>query len=276
MGLSKDINKTYIFADGINEHGLSAGVFYFASYATYNDKVDSKKNNLAPFEVISYLLATCKTVDEVEKAFKQINLIDEPLSFIGATPPFHWVVLDKTGKSVIIEPLKTGIKITPNILGVMANSPDIDWHYTNVRNYIGLNKHHVDPLTINGLTFEPFGQGSASFGIPGDYTPPARFIRALYNKLTINRVDSESDLIIVTNAILNSVKIPKGTVKTSKSTVDYTQYTSFMCVNNLNYYFTLYTDPTITRVSFTDFNLDNKKPIIKEINDNVVFSTILG
>ena len=72
------------------------------------------------------------------------------------------------------------------------------------------------------------------------------------------------------------LRFPKGTVKTSKNTVDYTQYTSFMCVNNLNYYFTLYTDPTITRVSFTDFNLDNKKPIIKELNDNVVFSTILG
>ena len=70
MGLSKDINKTYIFADGINEHGLSAAVFYFASYATYNDKVDKKKNNLATFEVISYLQATCKTIDEVEKAFK--------------------------------------------------------------------------------------------------------------------------------------------------------------------------------------------------------------
>lgn len=274
MGLSKDVNNNFLFADGINEHGLSAAVLYFAGYATYNEKKDDKKANLAPYEVLSYLLATCKDVNEVIKAFKHINIYDEPLSFIGSTPPFHWVVLDKTGESVILEPLKTGLTITPNTLGVMANSPDINWHYTNVRNYIGLDRHFVEPLTINGLNFQPFGQGNASFGLPGDYTPPSRFLRALYNKLTINEVDTESELIVLANAVLNSVKIPKGTVKTNRNTIDYTQYTSFMSVNNLNYYFSLYNDPAITKVSLNDYKLDGNKVIIKKLSTTVTFTSI--
>lgn len=67
------------------------------------------------------------------------------LDFIKSVLPFHWVVLDKSGNSIIVEPLIEGIKIYDNLLGVMSNSPDYNWHLTNVRNYIGLNNHYKEP-----------------------------------------------------------------------------------------------------------------------------------
>lgn len=179
IGLGKHIDNNYVFADGLNEHGLSAAVLYFEGYAKYNENKDTDKINLAPFEVLTYILATCKDLLEVKENFeKHINVVNQILTLIGSTPPLHWVFNDIEGNSIIIEPLETGIKIHDNKLGILANSPDLDWHLTNVRNYIGIQQKQVEPLTINGLTFKPFGQGSGTSGIPGDYTPPSRFLRA--------------------------------------------------------------------------------------------------
>ena len=36
----------------------------------------------------------------------------------------------------------------------------------------------ADPLKVSGQTFSPLGQGSGLLGIPGDPTPPSRFIIA--------------------------------------------------------------------------------------------------
>lgn len=271
MGLSKDFGNHFILADGINEHGLSAAVLYFEGYATYNSDVVDEKLNLASFEVITYILATCRTANEVKKMFDKTNILDTILPFINTTPPFHWVVLDSSGKSFIIEPLETGITITENHLGVMANSPDINWHLTNVRNYIGITQHALPQLTINGLTFKPLGQVSGTFGIPGDLTPPARFIRALHNKLTVDKVSGENDLVVATNAVLNSVKIPRGTVITQRNTIDYTQYTSFMLNNKLTYYFSLYNNPKLIKVSFDDFDLDGALAIVKDLTNEPTF-----
>ena len=92
--------------------------------------------------------------------------------------PFHYVVYDAAGASIAIEPIGGKLKIYDNPLGVMTNSPTFDWHMTNLRNYIALNPRNVPPLKIDGMTFRQFGEGSGMLGLPGDTTPPSRFVRA--------------------------------------------------------------------------------------------------
>ena len=92
--------------------------------------------------------------------------------------PVHVVVYDKTGASIVIEPLDGKLKVYDNPLGVITNSPTFDWHMINVRNYVALNPRNVPPVTINGTTFRNMGQGSGMLGLPGDFTPPSRFVRA--------------------------------------------------------------------------------------------------
>lgn len=59
-------------------------------------------------------------------------------------------------------------------------------------------------------------KGAGAFGMPGDFAPPAIFIRTLFNKLTVKKVSGEGNLLIQANNILNSVKIPRGSVVTNK------------------------------------------------------------
>lgn len=55
-------------AEGLNEAGLSAGLFYFPGYGGYVAYDESEKaESIADLQLVSYILATCATVDEVKR-----------------------------------------------------------------------------------------------------------------------------------------------------------------------------------------------------------------
>ncbi|QIK69132.1 choloylglycine hydrolase family protein [Erysipelothrix sp. HDW6C] len=261
-GLGKNIGS-YTIADGVNEFGLSGAALYFAGYAHYDDIVEDV-NALAPHEYIMWMLATCKTIDDVKDAIAEHAVSGVELEFLGTTPPLHWSFQDISGNAIIVEPTIRGIEIHENKIGVLTNSPDYAWHLTNVRNYIGLDPVQVESRTLFGQEFEPFGQGSGTFGVPGDLTPPSRFIKTLYTKLSAKKTDTERDMVIAASHILNGVDIPKGSVITKRNTIDYTQYMSFMVATTQTYYYKLYDDFTTHVVKLQDYDLDARE-IIKVI-----------
>lgn len=258
MGLSKNVGF-YTLADGVNEHGFSIAALYFEDYAHY--KKEGKPGlSIAPVEVVMWMLAQCRNTKEAIEFFKSHSIVDTKVDFLGVTPPLHWVLQDSKGHSVIVEKMADGLHIHDNTLGVLTNSPDYNWHKTNVRNYIGLHPEQVSPRTLYGEEFKAFGQGSGTFGLPGDLTPPSRFIRTLYNKLSSA---PSSDLLIQAAHILNNVDIPKGSVVTQRNTIDYTQYTSYIQNNDLIYSYRLYDDLNTHSFNLNDFELDGVQLITK-------------
>ncbi|WP_041669445.1 choloylglycine hydrolase family protein [Acetobacterium woodii] len=245
-----------ILTDGLNEVGLACATLYFPDYAHYSDQIDATKTNLAPLEVVAWLLSNFATLDEVKAAVMQLNLISDPAEIFT---PLHWIVTDKTGHVIVVEPMKNGIVIHDNPLGVMANSPDLNWHLTNIRNYIGVNPNKLGPIKLNGVTFSPFGNGARTFGLPGDYTPPSRFLRAVFGKEAINVLENEDEGIKAAFHILSSVEIPKGSVFTDEG-VDYTQYTAAMVCNTGTYYFKTYDNNQIIKACIFDKDLDSEQP----------------
>jgi Linear amide C-N hydrolases, choloylglycine hydrolase family len=97
-----------------------------------------------------------------------------------------------TGASLVIEPFDGVLKINDNPLGVMTNAPSFDWHMTNLRNYLKISPYNVPPLKVDGQTFAAFGQRSGLQGIPGDPTPPSRFLRALGYTLSAEKQTAQT------------------------------------------------------------------------------------
>lgn len=168
--------------DGLNEKGLAVGAFYFPTFAEYTPVTQSNQSKaLSPSDFPNWILTQFASVDEVRKAIESDAVVITPTILAGwgaESPPFHYIVYDRTGASIVIEPIKGRLVIYDNPLGVMSNSPSFDWHMTNLRNYIALNPRNVPPVKINGETFRQLGQGSGMLGLPGDFTPPSRFVRA--------------------------------------------------------------------------------------------------
>lgn len=142
--------------------------------------------------------------------FKNYTILSTKLDFIGTVLPLHWSFHDIHGDKAVLVITHIGTHFYENELGVLANSSDCIWHETNVRNYISLDPNQVSPKTLFGQEFKAFGQGSGTFGLPGDSTSPSRFIRTLYNKLSAKGVDTKEELLIQGVHILNNLDIEES------------------------------------------------------------------
>lgn len=274
LGLSQQIGSSIFFADGINEYGLSCAALYFDGYASYNEDIKSDKINLAPHEVVSYILANCKNIENAKELFKTINILNSPLDLIGRAAPLHWIIADESGASIVIEPVNKTFNILENILGVVTNSPNLEWHITNLRNYINIEPKQIDSRLLNDFELKPFGQGLGTFGLPGDFTPPSRFVRTVYNKFNTILGENEETLVNSANHILDTVSIPKGSVMTNRGQYDYTQHSCYMALKSRNYYFKTYDNTNLMKVSLSDYNLNSTELIKKDFPKNTIYKNI--
>lgn len=247
--------------DGINEKGLACGAFYFPGFAGYTpiNKANQSKA-LSPVEFPNWILTQFSSLEEVKAALDTVIIAPTVIEDWGPVPaPFHYVVYDKKGNSLVIEPIDGTLVTYDNKIGSFTNSPTFDWHMTNLRNFINLTTFNVDPITLRGVLLAPFGEGSGMVGLPGDFTPPSRFIRASIFSSTAIPVQNAEGLVGQTFHILNQFDIPVGIARTKvhgKLSTDSTLLTSVKDPNTLRYYFKSYEDQTIKWISLNDFDLN--------------------
>ncbi|MGL5576426.1 MAG: choloylglycine hydrolase family protein [Sarcina sp.] len=257
LGMSIVVKDHPVFADGVNEKGLSCATLYFPGFAHYKENLSTDKINLAPFDFVYFILANCADIDEAIEFTKQVEFIDVKFDLIGIAPPLHWTLTDKTGRAIVVENTIEGLKITENPLGVMTNSPEIDWHLKNLRQYTGVSPVQENNINWNGLDLNPFSQGAGTLHLPGDYTPPSRFIRAAYLKHVALEPKTEVDAVTALFHILGNCEVPKGAVLKDGKEVDYTLYTSAMCCNTCSYYYKTYDNSQIMAVNMLKEDLNS-------------------
>ncbi len=249
--------------DGINEKGLAVGTFFFPGFAKYASITDQNKTQaLSPSEFPHWILTQFATVDEVKNALQNVLIAPTLVNGWGnEPPPFHYIVYDQSGKCLVIEPLNGQLTTYDNPLGVFTNSPTFDWHLTHLRSFINLRSVNAPPLSIDGMTFAPFGQGSGLVGLPGDFTPPSRFVRAAIFSYTAIPSDRAEQAVFQAFHILNQFDIPVGAVRSLDEGTIHSDYTMVTCVRDpkaLRYYFKTYEDQTIRVVDLSSFDLNAK------------------
>ncbi len=249
-----------LFADGLNEKGLHVGVFYFPGYAQYQAITELDRDRaLAPQELAGRLLGTCANVGEAVQAARGVRVGDVVFKEFGFVPPLHFIVNDAVGKSVVLEHVGGELQVHRNPLGVMSNSPTFDWHMTNLSNYVNLTVSNVPRLEEAGAGLKAFGQGSGLLGLPGDFTPPSRFVRAVAFSKSALPVATAREGVLQAFHILNQFDIPKGAARGlehGKPLADYTLWTSAADLKDLRYYFRTYDDSRIRMVDLKAVDLD--------------------
>lgn len=248
--------------DGFNEKGLSAAMFYFPGYAEYTPLTPAnKKKSLSPTEFTNWVLTQFATVDEVKNNIQSVVIVPTSLSNWGGVPPFHYIVYDKSGKSIVIEPVKGKLVVTDNPIGVITNSPTIDWHLTNLSNYINLSPLSPPNKKIDGMQLSQFGQGAGLHGLPGDFSPPSRFVRAaIYSAAAVPTTDANAAVLQALH-ILNQFDLPPGSVRSmtnGKTEDDTTIATTVKDTKDFKYYIRTYTNQSIRMISLLSFDLNSK------------------
>ena len=194
--------------EGVNEAGLSAGLFFFPQYGEYAP-YDSAQNDktLCDMQFVSWVLSQFSKIDQVKEALSKVDLVTLN-SKIGAV---HWRITEPGGRMVVLEVVGGVPRFYENTLGVLTNAPGFQWHMTNLNNYINLVPGSAPDNTIaKGITLQPLGHGSGMLGLPGDFTSPSRFVRATFFQTTAPVWDNGFDTVVQAFHILNNFDIPIG------------------------------------------------------------------
>lgn len=214
--------------DGINEEGLMGSSNLLPNYATFAKKADKEKINLNVSNAFDYLLTRCRDVAEVREEAKKLLIIskddDDKL-----TNSMHFFFMDSNGEKIVLEPREGILMSYENPFGVLTNSPEFPWHVTNLKNYINLSSKNVESGDFNGEKLSKFGEGTGMLGLPGDFTPPSRFVRASYFVSNTPKDLDRDKAILQVFRILSQSDIPTGAVvDASGKHEDQTLYTGVM------------------------------------------------
>lgn len=253
------VQKDYpLYYDATNEKGLSMAGLNFPSNAEYLPKKQGK-DNITPFEFIPWILGQCATVGEAREKLKNLNLLCEDFSKELKLSPLHWMISDRD-ESIVVEPLKDGLKIYDNPVGVMTNNPTFDFHMLNLANFMGITREEPTSRFSENLKLKPYSRGMGAIGLPGDLSSASRFVKAAFTKLNSVSSDSESESVSQFFHILNSVAQQKGCCRVEKG-FEYTIYSSCCNTDKGIYYYTTYENSQITGIDMRKENLDGEKLI---------------
>ena len=198
------------FADAMNNAGLSGHLLYMPDHATYyaakNDGTD-----IGILEGLAFILGTCSNTTEAKAALASLNFVNWVPKEVPVPLPLHIILHDKDS-CVVAEFHPDGMVVSDNPVQVATNAPYLDWHLTNVANYLSLSAENPKPVNIGGTAFAASGQGQGFRGLPADENSPSRFIRVLANVQFAQQPADQKSAEMDTVRILHGFDLVPGTV----------------------------------------------------------------
>jgi choloylglycine hydrolase len=254
--------------DGMNDQGLSIGLLYLPGYTQYPKVNEENRNNAIPyFQLGDWILSQFKTTKEARTALEDLVVFDQALPIDGHeySFPLHLVINDAQGDSIVVEFNKGKKQIYDNPLGILTNSPTFDWQLTNLKNYANLSPYAVEPIDVDGMIYSATGQGAGMVGLPGDSTPPSRFVKMAFLQKTALPVDNAEQAVVLSKYIIDNVFIPNGMVRDAKGTpgTETTQWTVFKDLKNATLYFKSYDFPNLQVIDLKALDLQEGAKVVR-------------
>lgn len=246
------MEQAEFIVDGTNEAGLSAALFYFPKYGKYKPyDAALAGQSIGDLQFVSWVLANFATIDELRAAMQNIRIIN----IDSRADTVHWRITDPSGRQVVIEVVDGEVNFYDNPMGVLTNAPSFPWHRSNLNNYVNLIPGTAGPVDMNGLTLTAFGSGSGFHGLPGDFTPPSRFVRAAFLESYSLKQKTAFDSAMQAFHILNNFDVPTGVQfavgRAPNNMPSATQWTIATDLKNMIiYYHTMY-DRTVRSIDMS-------------------------
>jgi choloylglycine hydrolase len=260
-------------SDGMNEAGLSFGGLWYEPDTKYQEVGPGEERRaLAQTMSGAWILGNFSTVDELKQAVAEVKIFGYVVPALGMAPPAHGIIYDASGKSVVMEFGDGRINLYDNPIGILTNAPNFPWHVNHLRQFIGMRNENPKPMEMAGVKLIPTGHGAGMIGLPGDLTPPSRFIRLGVTTHFADQPENAERALNLCQHIVNSFDITSGLIveKSPQGKVvakETTQFASFRDLTNKIFYFKTYE------------NLDLRKVDLKKLDfagDKVKFIEMSG
>jgi choloylglycine hydrolase len=202
-----------VLVDGLNEKGLAGGLLNAPNSAVYQKVGPAQsRRSIASYQLLTYVLTTCATVDEVRTTLPKILVNQSALGSYGGVVRIHMTVHDRNGKSLAVEYLNGQLVMRDNPTGVFTNDPPFEQHLATLGNYANLTPNEAPPLKMGGASFGPVSSGGGMAGVPGDMLSTSRFVRAaLLSRYAPTNVTTAEEVPQAFH-MLNNFDLPPGMI----------------------------------------------------------------
>lgn len=259
IGTGLVVNDYPLYYDATNEHGLSIAGLNFVGNAYLEKKTQEGSVNLAPYELIPYILGKCRDVNESIDMINKIRLVDIRFTDEMINSELHWLISDSKD-SITLEYMSDGVKIYSNPVGVLTNNPPFEYQMMNLNNFMSLSTLPIKNNFCKDLHLNNYSKGMGAIGLPGDNSSMSRFVRCAFNKLNSVIPNTENDSVAQFFHILASVFQVAGSVKIQDK-YERTQYSSCCNTSKGIYYYKTYNNSQITAVNMHHENLESNEII---------------
>lgn len=258
IGMAAVQEEYPLYAEAVNEKGLCIAGLNFPRDAWYPAEEAEDKANISPFELPAWLLGQCASVREARALLEETQLVSIPFSDALPLTPLHWHIADRD-ESIVLEPMRDGMRICENPVGVTTNSPPFEFHRTHLNQYLNLTVSCPVNRFSDRIKLEPFGVGLGGFSLPGDYSPASRFIKAAFLSLNSVSDGSEAGSVAQFFHLLDAVAMPDGIVQTPDGRFEYTRYACCIHADKGIYYYKTYSNNQLTAVKLRNEDLDGRR-----------------
>ncbi len=262
VGMAAVADGMPLYYDAVNEHGLCMAGLNFPGNAFYGPRIPGK-DNIAPFELIPWLLGQCKTLAEAQACLARVQIADIAYSPQLPPSPLHWLLSDREG-SLAVEPMAEGLRVYADPPEVLSNNPPLPEQLANLEKYRHLR------VDNGGIIREPgdYCMGLGALGLPGDVSSMSRFVRLAFGRAHIVCTGEAMDPVGQVFHLLDSVAMLRGLCRTDGGSWDITDYSACIHADRGLYCYTTYTNRQITCVDMHSVPLDGRElgrfPLLRE------------
>jgi choloylglycine hydrolase len=255
-------------SDGMNEAGLAFSGLWYEPDVKYQDVPQGQEARaLAQTMFGAWVLGNFATVEEVKRAVSDVLIFGYVVPALGIAPPGHTVLYDASGKCIVMEFDEAGnIRLYDNPSGILTNAPNFPWHIQHLRQYIGMSDENPKSREMAGVKLIPTGNGAGLIGLPGDLTPPSRFVRLGVTTYFADQPENAGKGLNLCQHIVNAFNIVAGMVverspEGKVAAKETTQFATFRDLTNNIFYFQTYENLDLRKVDLgkLDFSADKVK-----------------
>ena len=269
LGMAAVAENYPLYAEAMNEKGLCIAGLQFPDNALYPEAEENGRYNISPFELPLWVLGKCASADEAERLLSETNIVNISFSREMPLTPLHWHIADSK-RSLTLEVTGNGTCLCDNPVGVLTNNPPFEFHMTNLCNYMNLTAEYPQNRLSDKIELSPYGNGFGAIGLPGDYSPSARFVRAVFMKFNSECEQEPGSSISQFFHILEAVSIVRGCVINQENRIALTTYSCCMNVTKGHYYYKTYSNRRPTAINMFNEDLDDcclkEFPLMEEQN----------
>ena len=135
---------------------------------------------------------------------------------------------------------------------------------TNLRNYINLSASALPDKKIEDLDFTPLGVGSGMIGLPGDFTPPSRLVRAVAWTQTARTTPTPTETVYELFRILDNFNVPLAATEKGSNGKDSnpgmrssTEWTTAWDLSNRVLYYHTQNNRRVRALKFSEIDFAN-------------------